>query len=193
MSTRSGTATGDGGSAPVNRRRLVIAAVAAVLVGGLVALAPLWGGDDAPSPRAAVVTTAPAPDTSVPPSPPTPTPTGPTEQVDQLPEARPEVPLDQPAEVGNGVTASLPAIEGIQGTGSGPGNIAGPAVRVTVRLVNGTDAPVSVSGVAVNMYHGGDRTPASPLNDPSQRPFAGMVEPQGSAEGVYVFSVPAEA
>ncbi len=75
----------------------------------------------------------------------------------------------------------------------GPGNIAGPALRVTVRVENGTAEPVALGGVAVNLAYGPDRTPASPLDDPSQHPFATMVEPGQSAEGVYVFTVPADA
>jgi hypothetical protein len=41
------------------------------------------------------------------------------------------------------------------------------------------------------MYYGADKTPASPLDDPSQRPFGiDMVAPGASADGVYVFTVP---
>src|SRR3712207_1179832 len=72
-------------------------------------------------------------------------------------------------------------------------SIAGPALRVTVRVENGTAEPVALGGVAVNLAYGPDRTPASPLDDPSRRPFATMVEPGQSAEGVYVFTVPADA
>src|SRR3712207_9591951 len=87
-------------------------------------------------------------------------------------------------------SVTLPAIEGIEGTAVGPGNIAGPALRVTVRVENGTAEPVALGGVAVNLAYGPDRTPASPLDDSSRRPFATMVEPGQSAEGVYVFTVP---
>ena len=66
------------------------------------------------------------------------------------------------------------------------------ALRVTVRVENGTAEPVALGGVAVNLAYGPDRTPASPLDDPSRRPFATMVEPGESAEGVYVFTVPAD-
>jgi len=43
------------------------------------------------------------------------------------------------------------------------------------------------------MSYGADRTPASPLDDPSRQPFAGMVQPGESGEGIYVFSVPDDA
>jgi hypothetical protein len=103
------------------------------------------------------------------------------------------VALDGTAQVGDGVSATLPRIEEIQGSGTGPGNIAGPAIRVTVRIHNDTGQPVSVNEVAVNMAYGADMTPASPLDDPSQTPLVGTVQPGETAEGIYVFSVPSDA
>jgi len=109
------------------------------------------------------------------------------------PAALPAVALDATAQVGDGVSATLPRIEEIHGSGTGPGNIAGPAIRVTVRIHNGTSSAVSVDGVAVNMAYGEDMTPASPLDDPSQAPFQGTVAPGKSVDGVYVFRVPSGA
>lgn len=182
---------------PARDRRtlLLISAVAAVLVVASVALVLVLGNDDEGTTNAAATgaTSSSARDTSVVPPPPTPTPTGPTGNVDEPPPALPEVALDAPAAVGNGVVATLPRIEAIEGTAVGPGNIAGPALRITVRIENGTQEPVWLDGVAVNLYTGEDRTPASPLDDPSRRPFTGSIEPGESGEGVYVFSVATEA
>jgi hypothetical protein len=178
------------------RRRLLLALAAVVVVIALVALALVLLGDDdegSTGTAGSAATSTSARDTSVPPPPPTPTPTGPTAVVTALPAALPEVALDAPAAVGNGIVATLPSIEAIDGSAVGPGNIAGPALRVTVRIENGTGAAVSLDGVAVNMSYGADRTPASPLDDASRRPFTGMVEPGESADGVYVFSVPTDA
>ncbi|MGY1615768.1 hypothetical protein ACI797_03405 [Geodermatophilus sp. SYSU D00691] len=197
MTTTESPTRGPAPDAPGRHRRtVVLAAVAAVVVAALVALLVVLDGDGgtSDSDRAAASSTAgTAPEAGVVPNPPTPTPTGPTEVVDQLPPELPEVALDSPAPVGNGVVATLTAVEAIEGTANGPGNIAGPAVRVTVRIENGTTQPIAVAGAAVNMYYGADRTPASPLDDPSQRPFGlDMVEPGGTADGVYVFTVPAD-
>jgi len=177
------------------RRRLAYVVAAVALVVALVALVLVLGSDDEGATDAAgnTATSTTPRDTSVPPPPPTPTPTGPTAEVDELPPALPEVALDAAAAVGNGIVATLPSIESIEGSAVGPGNIAGPALRVTVRIQNGTAQPVSLDGVAVNMSYGADRTPASPLDDPSRRPFSGMVAPGESSEGVYVFTVPADA
>ena len=186
---RTGTAP-----APDRRRRLILAGIAALVVIALVVLVVLLNRDDSTKGAAAssASTTSGTRDTSVPPPPPTPTPTGPTGVVDQPPAALPQVPLDGSAAVGNGIVATLPKIEAIQGTASGPGNIAGPALRVTVRIQNGTAAAVSLDGVAVNMYYGADKTPASPLDDKSRLPFSGMLDAGKSADGVYVFTVPAD-
>ncbi|MGY1738731.1 hypothetical protein [Geodermatophilus sp. SYSU D00684] len=201
------TGSGEQGAAR-SRRRLLLGAGGAVLV-ALVALALVLtggGGDDgtatAATPGATTTATATAtpaapttaaPEETVAPPPATPTPTGPTEDVDEPPPSLPEVPLDAPAAVGNGIVATIGSIEAIDGTGVGPGNIAGPALRVTVRIENGTADAVSLDGVAVNLSHGPERTPASPLEDPSHVPFVGTVEPGETGEGVYVFSVPADA
>jgi hypothetical protein len=126
------------------------------------------------------------------PAPTTPSPAGPTGDVDQAPPQLPAVDLSEAAQVGNGVTARITRLEAIDGTGKGPGNIAGPALRVTVRITNGTADTLSLDGVAVDMTHGADALPASPLDDPSADPFTGVVQPGASADGVYVFTVPAD-
>jgi hypothetical protein len=186
---RTGTASPAGG-----RRRLLLAVIAALVVIALVVVIVLLNRNDkATDDAAAAASTSAATDTSVPSPLPTPTPTGPTGVVDQPPAALPEVPLDASAAVGNGIVAALPKIDAIEGTGTGPGNIAGPALRVTVRIKNGTSEAVSLGGVAVNMSYGADKTPASPLDDPSRQPFDGMLAAGASADGVYVFSVPKDA
>jgi hypothetical protein len=179
------------------RRLLLLAAIVLLVVAVLVALLVRPGGDDeasSPAGASAATTSPPAAATgSSPPAPaPAPEPAAATGDVDELPPALAAVPIDAQAAVGDGVVATLPRIEAIQGSGVGPGNIAGPAVRVTVRIENGTSEPVSLDGVAVNVAYGPDATPASPLGDDSEQPFRGTVEPGESAEGVYVFSVPTD-
>jgi hypothetical protein len=203
------------------RRRLLVAVGSALVVVALVVLGFVLGGDDetaAADGGAAATSSQPAhatagapsagapsgsapsgsapsgraPETS-PPPPVTPAPTGPTGDVDAPPPAQPAVALDQPAAVGDGVTASITSIEPIQGTGTGRGNVAGPALRVAVRIDNGTAKPVSLDGVTVGLTSGDDHTPASPLDDPSQVPFAGTVRPGDTADGTYVFSIAEDA
>ena len=178
------------------RRRVWLGVAVAAVVVVLVVLGLLsTGGDDDRTPSAAAeepASTTTAPPVVAAPTAPTPEPTGPTEDVDDPPPSRPAVALDEAAEVGDGVSASLVSLDAIQGTATGPGNIAGPALRITVRIENGTDGPVSLGGVVVDLASGPDLVPASPLGDPSAAPFAGTVAPGGHADGVYVFTIPEE-
>ena len=190
-----------GGTEPAaspRRGRLVLAAAAAVLVciAVLVWVLTTGGGDD-PATESSAARATPAPvDGTTAPLPPTSAPTEPVEPTangDEPPPALPAVPLDGTGAVGNGIEATITSIEAIDGTAVGPGNIGGPALRVTVRILNGTAQDVSLDGVAVNASYGADDTPASPLDDPSRAPFAGTVSPGAAGEGVYVFRVPPEA
>lgn len=181
------------------RRRLaLLAGLAVVVVAVLVAVLLLTGGDDDEPGREAAATTSAAPATppeqsSFPePTPTTPSP-GPTGDVNQPPPALPAVPLDARGEVGNGVSATLASIEAIDAEARGPGQIAGPALRFTVAIQNGTAEDIVLDSVSVNAYHGAEYTPASPLDDPSRSEFRGTLAAGGTAEGVYVFSVPADA
>ena len=172
-------------TSPVGRSRRVLwigGALAVVVVGLVVLGLALRGGDDARTPSAAAGTTAPLSAEGPPaaaPAVPTPEPTGPTDAVDEPPPSRPAVALDETAEAGDGVTASITSVEAIDGTATGPGNIAGPALRVTVRVDNGTDEPVPLGGVSVDLASGEDLVPASPLGDPSAAPFTGFSGTRG--------------
>jgi hypothetical protein len=182
--------------APRTRLRLLLALAAVVVVAALVVVLLVVTGDgDEPGDPAASrtpVPTAAVPSTTAAPTSAAPGPTGPAVNADELPPALAPVPLDGTADGGDGVTATLPRIEAIQGTAVGPGNVAGPALRVTVRIQNGSAEPLSVDGVAVNLYLGEELAPANPLDDPSQQAFTGRVQPGESADGVYVFTVPTD-
>lgn len=112
---------------------------------------------------------------------------------DELPPSMAPVALDQPAIGESGVSARLSAIEAIQGTGTGPGNVNGPALRITVSVTNGSSQALSLDSLQVTMTYGAEQTPASPLNDPSQATFGGVLQSGKAAEGRYVFSVPEDA
>jgi hypothetical protein len=189
----------DSPAARSSRRRPAVAAVLAVVAAALVVLALTSGGSGsdpaaaspgtatatsaAPSAAPATVVLAPAADT--------PEPTGPTTDADEPPASLPPVALDQPAAVGNGVTAEVVSLEAVDATGVGPGNVTGPALRVTVELTNGTTGVLPLGGVAVDLASGPELVPASPVNDPSAAPFTGTVAAGGTAQGVYVFSIAA--
>jgi hypothetical protein len=173
----------------------VVAGALAVVALVVALVAFVLPGDGSGADRAAAATTTPAqssaPVTATPP-PLSPAPTGPTEDATALPSSRPAVPLDEVSTVDE-VGVSLVAIEEIQGRATGPGDVAGPALRVTVRLDNGTADPLDLAAASVQVTYGPDATPASPLDDPSAAPFSGTLEPGASADGVYVVRVPVDA
>ncbi|MDP9429301.1 MAG: hypothetical protein M3Q47_10705 [Actinomycetota bacterium] len=108
---------------------------------------------------------------------------------DEPPPSRAPVALDEPAE-DSGISARIVRVEAVEGAGTGPGNVAGPALRVTLRLDNGAAEPLDLGGVTVDLAWGAELSPASPVEDPSAVPLSGTLAPSDSAEGSYVFGVP---
>lgn len=88
------------------------------------------------------------------------------------------------------VAVSLSRIEAVQGVAFAPGEIAGPALRVTVRLSNDASTLLDLGLVTVNAYIGKDRVPAGTVTKPGGRPFEGELAAGRSADGVYLFVVP---
>ena len=194
----------------MNRRSLVIALVAAlVLVGGVVWWVLARDGEEPEPPGEPTATAEPtaeesdpaegptaAPGTDDPGTSPEPTatadPTDPTTEPTAAPTEDPTAPpvdLEDPAEIGE-ITARLARIEAIEGEAEGPGEIAGPALRVTVELTNGSAAAADLTGVVVNLYHGPDAAPAELLAGSGSAWFEGALAPGATVTGVYVFTVP---
>ncbi len=99
-------------------------------------------------------------------------------------------PLDEKGELGNGVIVEVTKIEDVKGEAEGPGEVAGPAIRVTVTVKNTTEKAISMDLALVNVYYGKAKTPASVLSGPGAAPLAKPIEPGKSDSGAYVFSVP---
>ena len=91
-----------------------------------------------------------------------------------------------------GLTAKVASVESYTATATRPGEVSGPAVKVTLTLVNSTGSDFPVSTATVNAYYGSASTPADPVQgDASAKPFSGTLKPGASATAVYVFTVPA--
>lgn len=89
-----------------------------------------------------------------------------------------------------GVEISLSRLEAVQGEAALAGETSGPAIRVTVRLVNSGSDPLDLEYVTVNAYSGEDRAPAGTVMQPGGAPFEGSLARGDSAEGVYLFTIP---
>ncbi|MCV2395821.1 hypothetical protein OEB99_16015 [Actinotalea sp. M2MS4P-6] len=126
-----------------------------------------------------------------------PTPVEPTIPVDEneqpIPGARPSAPpvdLTDPAAPAQGLRVDLANMESVEGEATIPGEVGGPALRVTVQVTNRTDADVSLTSAVVNLYFGADQRPAVGLLEPGARDFPASVAPGASVTGVWVFNVP---
>jgi hypothetical protein len=82
-------------------------------------------------------------------------------------------------------------IESVDGEAQGPGEIAGPALRVNIVVENTSGEDVAMDLALTNLYYGKERTPASTLSGPGARPLPGSLAAGGKASGRYVFGVPA--
>lgn len=101
----------------------------------------------------------------------------------------PPVGLDSEADRPDGVVIALKKIESIAGEAKLPGEIAGPALRLTITIKNGTDGDLSLDSVVVNGYRGSKRTPLEMLTSPGGSPFDGTLKPGEQGEAVYIFAV----
>ena len=157
----------------------IVALLAVVVVAALVVPALL----NRSAPDSEMATTM----TPLPPTPtvfPTPT-AGATADVESPPPV--EVGTDEVGDLSGEVHARVDKLEAVQGEGD-PGEISGPAIRVTITITNDGDDPVSLAGAAVNMSYGAEDRPAPPVSRPGVVEFSGSVPAGGSATGVYVFS-----
>ena len=154
--------------------------------------------DPAPAPTAAATAPATAPDESVAGAPSAAGPTGSTTPGIVRPTGQatpgtilPPVPLDRPADAGQGVVVSLVRTVSVETQGVGPGESAGePAVAVTLRVQNGSTQPLDLGSTVVSLAIGPEATPGRFSQGPPARAFSGSVAAGASAEGVYVFAVP---
>ncbi|MGB6057051.1 MAG: hypothetical protein WBF71_02215 [Microthrixaceae bacterium] len=98
------------------------------------------------------------------------------------------VDLDSTAKFGSGVTVRLKSITATTAKAVLPGEISGPAVRVTVELTNSTATPLNLDNVAVELITM-TGTPAGLITSSDAVPFKGNAASGATSTGTYVFSV----
>ncbi|GAA4378227.1 hypothetical protein [Nocardioides caricicola] len=183
-------------------RRWWTVAVAVVLLGGVVAvLALAASAEPSSSPEAPTTTASPSAAASAPTpgAAPSSGPTGAPEpgSLEVVPagemRTRAPVPFDATGNFGSGLTLSVTQVEDVAGVAHGPGEIAGPAVRLSFALDNDGAEPISLETVVVAVTYGAAETPAVTLSGPGEQVFGGTLEPGATAEARYVFAIPVEA
>jgi hypothetical protein len=101
-----------------------------------------------------------------------------------------KAPLKDKGELGNGVTIKVSKIESVKGVARGPGEVAGPALRISIHVDNESRKTIPMNLALVNVYYGKGRLPASPLSAPGAAPLSNPIPPSKSDTGKYVFGVP---
>jgi hypothetical protein len=101
------------------------------------------------------------------------------------------VPLDDEGDFGTGLTVELTKIQSVKGEAKMPGEIAGPALKVTVQAANDSKKAISLDTVVVALSYGEDRTPAVELSD-GRKPLSGDLDGGDEKTGTYVYNVPTD-
>ncbi|GAA1996952.1 hypothetical protein JL107_12870 [Nakamurella flavida] len=110
---------------------------------------------------------------------------------DQPVTTLPPVPVDQAADFGTGVTAAVESLQRIDAVGRGPGEQSGPALSYQLSLTNGTQVPLDLSLVSVNVQDAAG-TPFSPIDNDPAVPFTGTLAPGQTVSATYVFTLPSD-
>jgi hypothetical protein len=99
------------------------------------------------------------------------------------------VPLTGTARYGGGVTGLITEVSGVDAKAQGPGEVAGPAVQVTVRIDNGSTHRISLGDVVVNVYNAAN-DPGVPVSTYVNQSLRGSLAPGRHANGTYAFTLP---
>ncbi len=158
-------------------------------------------GSSTPTPSAAAPST-PGPAASAPSTPPgsalpppattavpAPTPGSTAETVQAKPEVtKKAVELDKPSADGSGVVVRIAGLRAITAKAQLPGEVAGPAVALTVEVENESQRPVDLGAVVVTVLDS-EEAPGIEMSAKPADPLSGKLRPGKSTTGVYVFTV----
>jgi hypothetical protein len=103
---------------------------------------------------------------------------------------KPAIGLRATGAFGRGVTGKITAIRSVHATAKQPGEIAGPALAITLRLDNGSSKAIDLANAIVNLYYGPAKTPGNPMSTAPNRPFRSTLAAGHAATAIYVFTVP---
>lgn len=95
---------------------------------------------------------------------------------------------EKPVEFKQGVTAKIATTKAVEIKDVMPGEIAGPAVAITVEYSNGSQKPITLDSAIVSVNYAGQE--ASPINSAPAKAPPPSLAPGAKASGVYVFGIP---
>ncbi len=98
--------------------------------------------------------------------------------------------LEEPVDLGGGVTARVARIESVQGKARVPGEVSGPSLRITIEVTNDSSEPLRTVASGLVAFYGPDARPAIELSAPGVLALRTEIAPGESSRGRYVFRVP---
>lgn len=98
--------------------------------------------------------------------------------------------LDQKAIIAGNVQIEIGEIQSVQAKAVLPGEISGPAVKVPVKITNGTEEPIISRDVVADVFFGQDLMPGIPLISSGESSFPITINPGEEARAFYVVVVP---
>ncbi|MFE7845376.1 DUF4352 domain-containing protein [Microbacterium sp. NPDC057407] len=102
-----------------------------------------------------------------------------------------EAELGDTAELEGGVNVTVSEVEQLEVKAETPGEIAGPAVALTLTVENDSGESIDLSTAMVSVTGSKDSYGQATTSEPYS-PFLGSLEPGEEASGIYVFRLPAE-
>lgn len=102
--------------------------------------------------------------------------------------SREAVDLDQASDAGDDVRVEITHIDRLTAQAKGPGEVSGPALALTVRVENRSDAPLDLGNVVVTLT-GADAAPGETISTEPADPLRAQLPPGRTASGVYVFTI----
>ena len=88
------------------------------------------------------------------------------------------------------LVVDITRVEKIQAKAEIPGEVSGPALRITVRVRNTSNKTVPIKSALANLYYGPERTPATLMTHPGAKAFPEKIPAGGTGTGVVLFTVP---
>lgn len=99
--------------------------------------------------------------------------------------------LDKTAKLKGGVDISIAKVSTLNVKSETPGEIAGPAVAVTLDVQNSSGKPIDLSTAMVTLT-GAKGSYGQPTTSDPYKPFSGSISSGASATGTFVFRLPAQ-
>ncbi|MFA7266275.1 MAG: hypothetical protein WC054_08180 [Candidatus Nanopelagicales bacterium] len=102
------------------------------------------------------------------------------------------VTFTSPVAYPSGLTVEIVKSNRVTVAAQGPGEVSEPGVSFELKLTNKSGEAIDLNNVAVTVYYGKEKTPASPAPT-SGIPFSGTLGAGMTAEASYVFGLPSGA